>query len=123
MRKFNKDKKNHKQLISLRPGSDKRKSLGFLDFRFVLIVYFLNRCHELGKSEDLITFVKDRKGHDLRYAIDPTKIHDELGWYPETKFKDGIKLTIKWYLENKSWWEKIISGEYKNYYQKMYGER
>ena len=79
--------------------------------------------HELGKSEDLITFVKDRKGHDLRYAIDPTKIHDELGWYPETKFKDGIKLTIKWYLENKSWWEKIISGEYKNYYQKMYGER
>ena len=79
--------------------------------------------HELGKSEDLITFVKDRKGHDLRYAIDPTKIHNELGWLPETKFNDGIKKTIKWYLENKPWWEKIISGEYKNYYQKMYGDR
>lgn len=79
--------------------------------------------HELGKSEDLITYVTDRKGHDLRYAIDPTKIHDELGWLPETKFQDGIKKTIKWYLENRSWWEEIISGEYQNYYAKMYGDR
>ncbi len=79
--------------------------------------------HELGKSEDLITFVTDRKGHDLRYAIDPTKIHNELGWIPETKFQDGIKKTIKWYLENKSWWEEIISGEYQHYYEKMYGIR
>ncbi len=79
--------------------------------------------HELGKSEDLITYVTDRKGHDLRYAIDPTKIHNELGWLPETKFQDGIKKTIKWYLENRSWWEEIISGEYQNYYQKMYGDR
>ena len=69
-------------------------------------------CKELGKSEDLITFVQDRKGHDLRYAIDPSKIHDELGWLPETKFEEGIKKTIKWYLDNKSWWQKIISGEY-----------
>ena len=78
---------------------------------------------ELGKSEALITYVTDRKGHDLRYAIDPTKIHNELGWLPETKFQDGIKKTIKWYLENRDWWEEIISGEYQNYYQKMYGNR
>ena len=79
--------------------------------------------HELGKSEDLITYVTDRKGHDLRYAIDPTKIHNELGWLPETKFADGIKKTIKWYLDNESWWEEIISGEYQNYYEKMYSNR
>lgn len=78
---------------------------------------------ELGKSEDLITYVTDRKGHDLRYAIDPTKIHNELGWLPETKFQDGIKKTIKWYLENRTWWEEIISGEYQNYYEKMYSNR
>jgi dTDP-glucose 4,6-dehydratase len=78
---------------------------------------------ELGKSEELITFVKDRPGHDLRYAIDPTKIKNELGWEPKTGFEDGIKKTIKWYLDNKEWWEEIISGEYKNYYEKMYGNR
>ena len=78
---------------------------------------------ELNKPESLITFVTDRKGHDMRYAIDPTKIHNELGWLPETKFEDGIKKTIKWYLENRTWWETIISGEYQNYYEKMYGNR
>ena len=78
---------------------------------------------ELGKSEDLITYVTDRKGHDRRYAIDPTKIHNELGWLPETKFADGIVKTIKWYLENESWWQPIVSGEYQNYYQKMYGDK
>lgn len=78
---------------------------------------------ELGKSEDLIEFVTDRPGHDRRYAIDPTKIHNELGWLPATKFDDGIKKTIDWYLTHKSWWEKIISGEYQNYYEKMYKNR
>ena len=78
---------------------------------------------ELGKPESLITYVTDRKGHDQRYAIDPTKIHEELGWLPETKFEDSVKKTIKWYLENKSWWEEIVNGEYQNYYQKMYGNR
>ena len=78
---------------------------------------------KLGKSEDLITYVADRKGHDLRYAIDPTKITNELGWTPETKFEDGIEKTIKWYLENKEWWQEIVSGEYKNYYEKMYSDR
>ena len=80
-------------------------------------------CKELGKPESLITFVGDRKGHDMRYAIDPTKIHNELGWLPETKFADGIKKTIQWYLDNKEWWETIISGEYQNYYEKMYANR
>ena len=80
-------------------------------------------CQKLGKSEDLITYVADRKGHDMRYAIDPTKIYTELGWLPETKFKDGIDITIKWYLENREWWETIISGEYQNYYEKMYKNR
>ena len=69
-------------------------------------------CKELGKPESLITFVEDRKGHDRRYAIDPTFIHDELGWLPETKFEDGIKKTIQWYLDNREWWENILSGEY-----------
>lgn len=78
---------------------------------------------ELGKSEDLIEFVTDRPGHDRRYAIDPTKIHNELGWLPATKFDNGIKKTIDWYLTHKSWWEKIISGEYKDYYDKMYKNR
>ena len=78
---------------------------------------------ELGKSEDLIIYVKDRPGHDLRYAIDPTKISKELGWQPTTRFEEGIKKTIKWYLDNKEWWKEIISGEYKNYYEKMYGNR
>lgn len=80
-------------------------------------------CKELGKSEDLITYVTDRKGHDRRYAIDPMKIYTELGWLPETKFADGIKMTIKWYLDNRKWWEDIISGEYQNYYEMMYINR
>lgn len=70
--------------------------------------------HKKNKPESLITYVADRKGHDMRYAIDPTKIYNELGWLPETKFVDGIKKTIKWYLDNKEWWETIISGEYQN---------
>ncbi len=80
-------------------------------------------CRELGKPENLITYVTDRKGHDMRYAIDPSKIHNELGWLPETKFESGIKMTIQWYLDNKWWWKDIISGEYKSYYEKMYGNR
>ncbi len=78
---------------------------------------------ELGKPESLITFVTDRKGHDMRYAIDPSKIHAELGWLPETMFADGIKKTIRWYLDNKEWWQTIVSGEYQQYYEKMYGSR
>ncbi len=69
----------------------------------------------VGKDESLITYVTDRPGHDMRYAIDPEKIKNELGWYPETLFNEGIQKTIKWYLENEDWWQNILSGEYKNY--------
>ncbi len=78
---------------------------------------------ELGKPESLIEHVTDRKGHDRRYAIDPAKIHAELGWEPQTKFADGIRKTVRWYLDNKPWWQHILSGDYQSYYEKMYGER
>lgn len=77
----------------------------------------------LGKPESLITFVTDRKGHDRRYAIDPAKIHAEIGWLPQTDFDTGIKKTVDWYLDNKDWWEHIINGEYQDYYKKMYNNR
>lgn len=76
--------------------------------------------HELNKPESLIHYVTDRKGHDLRYAIDPTKIETELGWKPKYNFETGIKQTILWYLDNKSWWENILSGEYKHYFEHLY---
>lgn len=78
---------------------------------------------ELDKPDTLISFVKDRAGHDLRYAIDPSKIRNDLGWEPTILFDEGIKMTIKWYLDNRNWWENIISGDYKDYYEKMYGGR
>ena len=78
---------------------------------------------ELGKPESLITYVKDRKGHDLRYAIDPDKAMKELGWTPSTMFKDGIKLTIQWYKDNMDWMAECTSGDYQKYYQDMYGKR
>lgn len=74
----------------------------------------------LGKSEELIEFVKDRLGHDRRYAIDSSKIENELGWKPEFNFEDAIEQTIEWYLRHKSWWERILSGEYKDYYKLQY---
>ena len=77
--------------------------------------------HTLGKSEELITYVTDRKGHDMRYAIDPSFIHKELGWLPQTKFENGIVKTIQWYMDNRSWWENILSGEYINCYDRLYG--
>ena len=80
-------------------------------------------CKALGKPESLITHVTDRKGHDMRYAIDPAFIHEELGWLPETKFEEGIQKTIQWYLDNRAWWESIVSGEYQSYYERMYGNR
>ncbi|MBQ8813219.1 MAG: dTDP-glucose 4,6-dehydratase [Lachnospiraceae bacterium] len=77
----------------------------------------------LDKPESLIHFVTDRPGHDRRYAIDPTKIETELGWTPKHNFDTGIQETIKWYLENQDWWKHILSGEYSNYFEKMYGDR
>lgn len=78
---------------------------------------------ELGKPTSLIHYVTDRPGHDRRYAIDPAKIHNELGWLPQTKFEDGIRKTIQWYLTHRTWWEDILKGDYQNYYQQMYGSR
>lgn len=84
-------------------------------------------AHCVGLNEDelmnLIRFVKDRKGHDRRYAIDPAKIEQELGWKPEVDFEEGITRTIDWYISNKQWWQRIISGEYKQYYKTQYEER
>lgn len=78
---------------------------------------------ELGKGEELIEHVTDRKGHDRRYAIDPTKIREELGWEPTTSPEEGIKATVKWYQENEAWWQSIVSGEYQSYYENMYGKK
>ncbi len=78
---------------------------------------------EVGKPESLITYVTDRKGHDLRYAIDPSKITNELGWKPKYNFDSGIKETIKWYIDHEEWMKEITSGDYISYYEKMYGNR
>lgn len=74
-------------------------------------------------NESLIEFVTDRPGHDMRYAIDPTKIATELGWYPETPFERGIEITVKWYLDNRDWIESVTSGDYQRYYDQMYSNR
>ena len=75
---------------------------------------------EEGTSDKLINYVTDRAGHDLRYAIDSTKLKDELGWKPSLQFEEGIEKTVAWYLENKEWLEKVTSGEYAKYYKSMY---
>lgn len=75
-----------------------------------------------GESEKLITYVTDRAGHDLRYAIDSTKIKNELGWEPSLQFEEGIEKTVRWYLDNQDWLDNVTSGEYQKYYEKMYGE-
>ncbi len=77
----------------------------------------------MDKPETLITYVADRKGHDLRYAINPAKIHRDLGWLPNTSFEEGIVSTVRWYLDNRTWWENIVNGAYKDYYERMYGNR
>ena len=77
----------------------------------------------LDKPENLITFVKDRPGHDLRYAIDASKIHRELGWSPGNAFEEGLRETVDWYLSHEAWWKRILSGQYQEYYRKMYEER
>ena len=79
--------------------------------------------NKVNKSENLIEYVKDRLGHDRRYAIDSTKIQNELDWSPKFDFENALEKTIDWYLNNKNWWERIISGDYKNYYQTQYGNR
>ncbi len=77
---------------------------------------------EQGTSERLITYVKDRPGHDLRYAIDASKINAELGWKPSVSFQEGLSLTIDWYLQNKDWLQQVTSGDYQNYYDEHYSK-
>jgi dTDP-glucose 4,6-dehydratase len=77
----------------------------------------------LGKPESLITFVKDRPAHDRRYAIDPAKIHDRLGWEPAIGFEEGMRQTVAWYLSNEEWWKRVMTGEYQDYYKKQYFSR
>ena len=83
----------------------------------------LLKCNLSDINENLIEYVADRPGHDMRYAMDPTKIATELGWYPETTFKEGIKKTIQWYLDNQEWVESVTSGDYQKYYDEMYSKR
>lgn len=87
------------------------------------IISYIHDNVDSSVDESLIKYVADRKGHDRRYGIDPTKIREELGWYPETSFEDGIIKTIKWYLENKEWMKNVTSGEYQKYYERMYSNR
>lgn len=84
------------------------------------IIQFIHNNVDEKVDESLIKYVEDRKGHDRRYAIDPAKIKKELGWYPETNFDEGIKRTIKWYVDNTDWMENVTSGDYQRYYEQMY---
>jgi dTDP-glucose 4,6-dehydratase len=91
-----------------------------IDIVKLIINYLQEKTKDKEINEGLIKHVKDRLGHDRRYAIDPTKIKDELGWEPETRFEDGIKKTIDWYLDNQEWMKKVITGEYMEFYEKNY---
>jgi len=77
----------------------------------------------LGKPRSLVRFVADRPGHDRRYAIDASKARRELGWGPSRRFEEGLASTVRWYVENRGWWERVMSGEYRSYYQRQYGDR
>ena len=100
-------------------GHNERQNIKIVE----TILGFLQRNIDDTISNSLLKYVEDRKGHDRRYAIDPTKIHNDLGWYPETCFEEGIIKTVKWYLANEKWMANIVSGEYKEYYDKMYSEK
>ena len=97
-------------------GHNERTNIQIVD----TVIKYIHENVNSEVTENLKKFVEDRKGHDRRYGIDPTKIKEELGWYPETTFEVGIVKTIKWYLDNKEWMANITSGDYKNYYKKMY---
>ena len=102
-------------------GNNEWKNIDLIKVMCKILDRKLDR--EPGTSESLITFVKDRAGHDLRYAIDSTKLMSELGWRPSLQFEEGIEKTIDWYLENEKWMKNVIDGTYEKYYQKQYRER
>jgi len=101
---------------------------GFNEWRNIDLVRLLVRTvdrllgNQEGCSEELITFVADRAGHDLRYAIDSSKLERELGWRPSLQFEEGIEKTVRWYLDNQEWMDNVTSGEYREYYCQMYGK-
>jgi dTDP-glucose 4,6-dehydratase len=100
-------------------GFNEWKNIDLIKVIIKTVDKFLGR--EAGTSEKLITYVTDRAGHDLRYAIDSSKLHNELGWSPSLQFEEGIEKTVKWYLENKEWMDRVTSGDYLKYYREMYG--
>lgn len=101
-------------------GFNEWKNIDLIKVMIKVTDRFLGRPE--GTSEKLITYVTDRAGHDLRYAIDSTKLHEELGWEPSLQFEEGIEKTVKWYLDNQDWLDNVTSGEYMNYYEEMYNQ-
>lgn len=102
-------------------GSNEWRNIDLIRLLIATTDRLLGRAE--GEDDNLITFVRDRAGHDLRYAIDSTKLREELGWTPEVTFEEGIKRTVRWYLDNDEWLTAVTSGEYRNYYSRMYDGR
>ena len=120
------NEKTNLEIVKLTISTIRKMMEEHPEYRKVLKKQVKNADGEIDISwinNDLITFVKDRLGHDQRYAIDPTKIKEELGWYPETSFEVGIVKTIEWYLDHQDWVEQVTSGDYQKYYETMYGNR
>ena len=102
-------------------GSNEWRNIDLVRLLVATTYRLLGRAE--GEDDNLITFVRDRAGHDLRYAIDSTKLREELGWTPEVDFEEGIERTVRWYLDNEEWLTAVTSGEYRNYYSRMYDQR
>ena len=102
-------------------GSNEWRNIDLIRLLIATTDRLLGRAE--GEDDNLITFVRDRAGHDLRYAIDSTKLREELGWTPEVNFEEGIERTVRWYLDNDEWLTSVTSGEYRNYYSRMYDQR
>ena len=102
-------------------GFNEKKNIDVVKTMVTIVDRLLGRAEN--EDMDLITYVTDRAGHDLRYAIDATKLSKELGWKPQVNFDEGIELTVKWYLDNEEWMKNVTSGDYQRYYEAMYGNR
>ena len=113
-----KQEKNLKEVLQKKKGFNEWKNIDLIKVMIKTVDRLLGR--EEGTSDKLITYVTDRAGHDLRYAIDSSKLKNELGWEPSLQFEEGIEKTVAWYLENQEWLDNVTSGDYQAYYQKMY---